>query len=70
MGARRISLKVVEPAATGVILDAPPILRTDDDSVDYVCGKCDTILLHAEEHKVHGVQIHCANCGAFNSTDA
>jgi predicted RNA-binding Zn-ribbon protein involved in translation (DUF1610 family) len=70
MAARRISLTVVEPPATGVILDAPPILRTDDDSVDYVCGNCATILLHAEEHKVHGVQIHCANCGAFNSTDA
>jgi predicted RNA-binding Zn-ribbon protein involved in translation (DUF1610 family) len=70
MTARRISLTVVEPPATGVILDAPPILRTDDDSVDYTCGKCDTILLHAEEHKVHGAQIHCANCGAFNSTDA
>ena len=26
MTARRISVKVVEPAATGVILDAPPIL--------------------------------------------
>jgi DNA-directed RNA polymerase subunit RPC12/RpoP len=38
--------------------------------VDYTCGKCETILLHAEEHKVHGIQIHCANCGAFNSTDA
>jgi hypothetical protein len=27
-------------------------------------------LLHAEEHKIHGVLIHCANCGSYNSTDA
>jgi hypothetical protein len=67
---RRIGLKVVEAPPAGVVLDAPPILRTEDDSVDYTCGMCETILLHAEEHKVHGIQIHCANCGAFNSTDA
>ena len=70
MIARRIGLKVVEALPPGVILDAPPILRTEDDSVDYTCGKCETILLHAEAHKVRGIQIHCANCGAFNSTDA
>ena len=70
MAARRIGLKVVDASSAGVVLDAPPILRAEDDSVDYTCGKCGTILLHAQEHKIHGVLIHCANCGSYNSTDA
>jgi hypothetical protein len=29
-----------------------------------------TTLLHAEESQVHGLLIHCKNCGAYNTTDA
>ena len=68
--ARKISLKLVAAPSKGIALKAPPVLKASDQSVDYVCGQCGTILLHAEEDQVHGVLIHCANCGSYNSTDA
>jgi DNA-directed RNA polymerase subunit RPC12/RpoP len=67
---RKISLKVITAPATGLVLDAPPVLRVSDHSVDYTCGRCGTSLLHADEGQVHGVLIRCANCGSYNSTDA
>ena len=66
---RKISLKVVTAPATGLILHAPPVLVASDHSVDYTCGRCGTILLHAEENQVHGVLINCTNCGSYNSTE-
>ena len=65
-----ISLKLVNAPAKGIALKAPPVLKASDQSVDYTCGKCGTILLHAEKNQVHGVLIQCANCGSYNSTDA
>jgi DNA-directed RNA polymerase subunit RPC12/RpoP len=70
MTTRKISLKVVHAPATGIVLDAPPVLNASDHSVDYTCGRCGTTLLHAEENQVHGVLLRCANCGSYNSTDA
>ena len=58
---RKISLRVVTAPRTGILLEAPPVLNASDHSVDYTCGRCGTILLHAEEHQVHGVLIRCAN---------
>jgi predicted RNA-binding Zn-ribbon protein involved in translation (DUF1610 family) len=69
MASRKISLKVIAAPATGAVLDAPPILHGADQSVDYTCGQCGTILLHAEENRVHSIVIHCGNCGSYNSTD-
>lgn len=69
MTARKISLKVVIAPAIGLVLDAPPVLMASDHSVDYTCGHCGTILLHAEENQVHGVLIRCTECGSYNSTD-
>jgi uncharacterized Zn finger protein (UPF0148 family) len=62
----RIPLKVVTAPAIGVVLEAPPALVASEHSVDYTCGRCGTVLLHADEGQVHG----CANCGSYNSTDA
>jgi DNA-directed RNA polymerase subunit RPC12/RpoP len=70
MATPKISLKVVHAPAVGVVLDAPPVLRASDHSVDYTCGRCGTILLHADHGQVHGILIRCANCGSYNSTDA
>jgi predicted RNA-binding Zn-ribbon protein involved in translation (DUF1610 family) len=70
MTARKISLKVLPAPATGHVLDAPPVLKASDQSVDFICGRCGTVLLHADEGQVHGVLIHCKNCGSYNSTDA
>jgi predicted RNA-binding Zn-ribbon protein involved in translation (DUF1610 family) len=70
MTSPKISLKVVFMPSTGIALTAPPVLLASDHSVDYTCGQCGTVLLHAEENQVHGVLIHCANCGSYNSTDS
>jgi DNA-directed RNA polymerase subunit RPC12/RpoP len=65
----KISLKVVIAPAIGLVLHAPPMLVASDHSVDYTCGRCGTVLLHAEENQVHGILIHCTNCGSYNSTE-
>ncbi len=69
MTTRKISLRVTPAPAIGHVLDAPPVLKASDHSVDYTCGHCGTTLLHAEENQVHGLLIRCANCGSYNSTD-
>ena len=66
----RIPLKVVIGPAVGVVLKAPPVLIASEHSVDYTCGRCGTVLLHADEDQVHGILIHCTGCGSYNSSDA
>jgi predicted RNA-binding Zn-ribbon protein involved in translation (DUF1610 family) len=66
---RKISLKVVTAPRIGLVVHAPPVLVASDHSVDYTCGHCGTVLLHAEENQVHGVLIHCTNCGSYNSME-
>jgi hypothetical protein len=69
MTERKIRLNVITAPATGHVLDAPPVLVASEHSVDYTCGRCDTILLHAEADQVHGVLIRCAACGSYNATE-
>lgn len=69
MTSRKIALHVVTAPAVSVVLEAPPVLMASEHSVDYTCGRCATILLHADEGQVHGVLIRCTNCGSHNSTD-
>jgi DNA-directed RNA polymerase subunit RPC12/RpoP len=64
---KKISLKVVTAPATGIVLDAPPVLKASEHSVDYTCGRCSTILLHAEEGHVRGFLIRCTKCGMIIS---
>jgi DNA-directed RNA polymerase subunit RPC12/RpoP len=66
-----VSLKVIPASTTGRsrAVSAPPVIVLSSHSVDYVCGKCKTILLHAEEGQVHNVLIRCKECGSYNSTD-
>jgi DNA-directed RNA polymerase subunit RPC12/RpoP len=66
---KKISLKIVVAPATGIVLKAPPVLVASDHSVDYTCGRCGTVLLHAVENQVHGILIHCTYCGSYNSTE-
>jgi predicted RNA-binding Zn-ribbon protein involved in translation (DUF1610 family) len=70
MTTRKISLKLVTAPTKGIALKAPPVLKASDHSVDYTCGKCGVVLLHAEENQVHGILIQCTSCGSYNSTDA
>jgi hypothetical protein len=40
-----------------------------DHLVDYICGNCETVLLHAVDDLKHNLLIVCTECGAHNSTD-
>ena len=70
MTSRKIPLKLIAAPAIGVVLEAPPVLVASEHSVDYVCGRCAVVLLHADEGQVHGVLIHCTECGSYNLTEA
>jgi hypothetical protein len=47
-----------------------PLPSGANRSVDYICGNCRTVLLHAESSQTHPLLILCTECGAQNSTDA
>jgi predicted RNA-binding Zn-ribbon protein involved in translation (DUF1610 family) len=65
----RISLRLVEMPSSGHPISAPPVLIASVHTVDYTCAHCGTVLMHAEAGQVHGLLIHCTECGSFNSTD-
>jgi hypothetical protein len=70
MGERkRDNLRIVDLPVGRRILAAPPILIASTHTVDYCCGLCGTVLLHAEVDQVHNLVIHCMQCGSCNSTD-
>ena len=66
----KASLKIIPEPGMGAVVGAPPILNASDHTVDYCCGQCGTVLMHAEDNQVHGLTIHCTNCGSYNSTDS
>jgi hypothetical protein len=57
----KIPLKVVIAPAVGVVLAAPPVLMASEHSVNYTCGRCAAVLLHADEGQIHGVLIAVQN---------
>jgi len=61
-------LKVVPNASTGHYVSAPPILIASTHTIDYTCGSCGTVLMHADRDQVHSLVIHFISCGAYNST--
>jgi predicted RNA-binding Zn-ribbon protein involved in translation (DUF1610 family) len=61
-------LRVVEATGLEHTVDAPPILVASSHTIDFLCGNCGTVLLHAEDDQVHGLFIHCTQCGACNAT--
>jgi predicted RNA-binding Zn-ribbon protein involved in translation (DUF1610 family) len=69
MATRKISLKVMTAPLTGHVVSAPPVFKASDHSVDYTCGHCGTILMHAEENQVYGLLLRCMDCGSYNSTE-
>jgi predicted RNA-binding Zn-ribbon protein involved in translation (DUF1610 family) len=60
--------EVVEATGLEHTVDAPPILVASSQTIDFLCGNCGTVLLHAEDDQVHGLFIHCTQCGACNAT--
>ena len=66
----RVGLELIPTPSPDVhFVSAPPVLIASSHTIDYVCGKCSTVLLHAESGQVHGLIIHCTACGSYNSTD-
>jgi hypothetical protein len=64
----RIALKfVATPGHAALCERAAGPERKLAHTVDYTCGTCDAVLMHAEQ--VHNLLIRCTECGAFNATD-
>lgn len=63
------SLRTTTGPGGDCLVSAPPVLNASDHTIDYVCGACGTVLMHADEGQVHNLAILCASCGAYNSTD-
>ncbi len=66
---RKISLKTIPAPAIGTVVSAPPVIKASDQTIDYICGNCATLLMHAEEGQIHNVTICCRICGSYNSTN-
>jgi hypothetical protein len=64
----KIALQVIPPT-TGPSLSAPPILVASSHTVDYTCGGCGTVLVHAELHQVYNLVVRCTVCETFNTTE-
>jgi hypothetical protein len=37
--------------------------------IDYICGRCSTVLLRTEAGQLRGVVLRCINCATYNFTD-
>jgi predicted RNA-binding Zn-ribbon protein involved in translation (DUF1610 family) len=66
---RSIKLKIASAPTHGHVVHAPPVLNASDHTIDFACGNCGTVLMHAEEGQVYNVTICCVNCGSHNSTN-
>jgi DNA-directed RNA polymerase subunit RPC12/RpoP len=65
----RIALKLIPSPSAQHIISAPPVLVASTHTVDYVCGDCGAVLMHAEDGQVRNLVIHCVACGSYNATD-
>lgn len=66
---KRRNLAVVDLPPGQRAVSAPPVLVASIHTVDYCCGNCGTLLMHADEGQVHNLLIHCVKCGSYNSTN-
>ena len=58
----RTTLKVVELPLGREFVSAPPVLVASTHTVDYCCGSCGAVLMHADDGQVHNLLIHCTWC--------
>ena len=68
MGNPQRRLRLVEARGVENAVNAPPILYASSHTIDFVCGNCGAILLHAEDDQVHGLFIRCTQCESLNAT--
>jgi len=65
----KVDLKVVDAPKTGTVVSAPPVMIASTHTINYCCGNCSTVLMHAERDQVHNLIIKCNECGSYNTTD-
>lgn len=65
----KVSLKLIATVPGAHFLNAPPVLVASTHTIDYCCGKCGTVLMHAEKQQVHSLLIKCTVCGSSNATE-
>jgi DNA-directed RNA polymerase subunit RPC12/RpoP len=63
-------LKLIPSPSAHHIISALPVLVASTHTVDYVCGDCGAVLMHADEGQVHNRVIHCVVCGSYNAANA
>ena len=63
------SLRVIAAPNTSHFVSAPPVLIASTHTVDYACGNCGTVLLHADRGQIYNLEIRCLQCGNYNSTE-
>ena len=63
------TLKVVPAPLIEVVPRAPPALELPNPTVEFTCGNCGAVLMHADEEKVYPLVVLCSSCGSYNSTD-
>ena len=66
----KVHLKVIRAPGIGAVVSAPPVLIASTHTIDYTCGHCDAVLMHAEDGQVHNLVIHCVACGSYNTTES
>jgi hypothetical protein len=49
----QIRLKTVTGPWHNGLVSSPPILSASDDTIDFTCGRCGVVLMHAEDGQVH-----------------
>jgi hypothetical protein len=62
-------LRLVHAREHGYPRNMPPVPEVSSDTMDFLCGNCGTLLMHISEGQVHGLFIHCTECGACNASD-
>jgi predicted RNA-binding Zn-ribbon protein involved in translation (DUF1610 family) len=61
-------LRIVEARGIENAVNAPPVLTASSHTIDFLCGNCGAVLLHAEDDQVHGLFIRCTQCESLNAT--
>ena len=59
-------LEVMVAPSIGPVIVAPPVIVTSTHSIDYTCGYCETVLIHADEGQLRNLLIRCSKCGSYN----
>ena len=65
----KVRLKVIPVPSVGPVVSAPPVLIASSHTVDYTCGHCNVVLLHADREQVHNLVIRCVAYGSYNKTE-